>query len=257
MGAMLMTAVVILAQSRSAYVGAAAGLLLAAILTWEQGRRLLLVAAPVGLAGLWLWGPNRALDFVLAMDATAVGGGGTWESRSEVWLRAIYMMQDFPFTGIGLNTFPLVLDALYPAFLSGPDARIPHAHNLFLQTGVDLGLPGLMALLWMLGIVARCLRLAWGRDQVAMRPVVEGETQELVASSDANEAAAVRIIVAGVAAGLVAHGIYSMTDTVTLGAKPGVMLWWVLALAVIASRVARTGDGPTSPGPREPAETPA
>ena len=53
------------------------------------------------------------------------------------------MVLDFPFTGIGMGSFTEVAESLYP-FFSSP-GRVFHAHNLFLQAIVDLGIPGLIA----------------------------------------------------------------------------------------------------------------
>jgi len=66
------------------------------------------------------------------------------------------MLQDFPFTGIGLGTFDLVQPLLYPFFLSAGLAH--HAHNLFLQVAVDLGLPGLIAYL---ALLLGCFYCTW------------------------------------------------------------------------------------------------
>jgi putative inorganic carbon (HCO3(-)) transporter len=87
-----------------------------------------------------------------------IGTSGTiqgWDKRVEIWSRALYMIQDFPFTGIGTGTFQSVANALYPFFLAGPNAEIPHAHNLLLQVAVDLGIPGLIAFLSILFLVFR------------------------------------------------------------------------------------------------------
>jgi putative inorganic carbon (HCO3(-)) transporter len=40
---------------------------------------------------------------------------------------------------------------LYPFFTVPPDTDIAHAHNIFLQTALDLGIPGLVAYLALLG----------------------------------------------------------------------------------------------------------
>ena len=50
------------------------------------------------------------------------------------------------------------MSLLYPFFLAAPDT-IRHAHNLFLQIAVDLGLPGLVA--W-LAIWLAVTASAWG-----------------------------------------------------------------------------------------------
>ena len=64
------------------------------------------------------------------------------ESRQELWERAVYISQDFAFTGIGLRSFPKVVDLLYPLFLIGPNARVPHPHNLYLEVVASLGFVG-------------------------------------------------------------------------------------------------------------------
>ena len=53
------------------------------------------------------------------------------DSRVEIWSRALYALQDFPFTGVGLGTFRRVVNLLYPLFLVPPDVDIAHAHNIF------------------------------------------------------------------------------------------------------------------------------
>ena len=62
------------------------------------------------------------------------------------------MIQDFPITGIGMGLFTDLADRLYPFFLNAPGS-VTHAHNLFLQIGVDVGIPGLIAWLATLGIM--------------------------------------------------------------------------------------------------------
>ena len=80
----------------------------------------------------------QLLDYMLG---TAFG---SYESRLEIWGRATYILQDFSFTGIGMGLFGNLVDLIYPLFLVG-SGKVVHAHNLFLQIGVDLGLPGLIA----------------------------------------------------------------------------------------------------------------
>src|SRR5262249_45371462 len=152
----------------------------------------------------------------LASDpsGTALGSTLSLQARVEIWSRALLMLQDFPFTGIGLNTFPVVLQALYPPFLTGPDETIPHAHNLFLQTGVDLGIPGLLAFLWILGLVWRCWLRAWRTDERAR--AAQGVGLLSAATDWISRPAAL----AGVLAGITGHLVFGLTDAVTLGAKP-------------------------------------
>jgi putative inorganic carbon (HCO3(-)) transporter len=55
------------------------------------------------------------------------------------------MLQDFPFTGVGLGMFDPVLDMLYPLFAVGPSSDLFHPHNIFLAQALVAGLPGLVA----------------------------------------------------------------------------------------------------------------
>jgi putative inorganic carbon (HCO3(-)) transporter len=137
-----MSGVLILTQSRGGWV--AGGVAVFVVLV--RHRRPFLWLIPVTLVALggltWRGEPPNLLS--------AVNTGGAlsgWEGRVELWSRALCMIQDFPFTGIGAGTFNAVADSLYPLFLAGPDVKIPHAHNLLLQVGVDLGIPGLVAFL--------------------------------------------------------------------------------------------------------------
>ncbi|HEB77806.1 MAG TPA: hypothetical protein ENI90_04675, partial [Methylothermaceae bacterium] len=63
-----------------------------------------------------------------------------------MWTNALYALSDFVFTGIGIGTFRQVMPLLYPFVSITPDSpSFTHAHNLYLQIGLDLGLPGLIA----------------------------------------------------------------------------------------------------------------
>jgi O-antigen ligase len=137
--------------------------------------------------------------------------------RTEIWSRAIYGMQDFPITGMGLGTFRYVLPILYPLFSISPEADLGHAHNEWLQAGVDLGLAGLIVFVALQGLslvlAYRAFRMDW--------PVI------------------VRWLMAGVLAGLVAHSVYGLTDAVALGAKPGVFVWILMGLTAAVWRLGR------------------
>jgi len=156
-----MVGVLVVTQSRGAYLALAAVLGLLALLRWRRGWLLLLAfVVAVGIA-VWLLGFSTVLD-TLMYSGTLSGIDG----RLEVWSRALYMIQDFPFTGIGMGLYGPVADLLYPFFLAGPGV-IPHAHNLFLQVAVDLGIPGLIAWLSILMLVVAVAWRVYRRGRVA------------------------------------------------------------------------------------------
>ena len=134
-----MAGVIALSQSRGAWIALACAVLLLVTLRWRWGWLAALAAIAGAALVIWRIGPQQAAEMVVA--SKALSGA---DQRIEIWSRAIYMLQDFPFTGIGMGSFRQVANLLYPFFLAGPDAEIPHAHNIFLQVGVDLDLPGLI-----------------------------------------------------------------------------------------------------------------
>ncbi len=147
----------VLTRSRSGWIGLvvaafALGLVLAVLQGSRQVRRAVLITSVVVvLVGVVAGGVFVAQRLE---PAGAVSGETRADSalqqlsldaRIEIWSRALYAIEDFPFTGVGLGTFRRVLSLLYPLFLVPPDQEIPHAHNIFLQVGVDLGVGGLIA----------------------------------------------------------------------------------------------------------------
>ena len=205
-----MVGVTILAASRGAWMGLAAAALVLIALRWRWGWLALPLGAVAAGLAVWQIGFGRTAEAVLASQA--FGGA---EQRLEIWSRAIYILQDFPFTGIGMGTFRQVANLLYPFFLAGPDADIPHAHNIFLQVGADLGLPGLIAWLALLILVCVCAWLVYRRGHGQGDTVLTAWGAGLLASQ----------------AALVVHGL---TDAATWGTRPAVVVWAVWGLTMAA-----------------------
>ena len=145
---LVMSIILFLTKSRGGWLAATAVFFLVLVRQWKCLLGLL-VLLPVSI--VWL-ASQHWLNTLLNTIATSGTISGI-EGRLEVWSRALYMIQDFPFTGVGMGTFQSVANALYPFFLAGPNAEIPHAHNLLLQVGVDLGVPGLVAFIAILILV--------------------------------------------------------------------------------------------------------
>ena len=225
LGALLLSlflaGVLLLTQSRSAWVGVAAGLAAMGWLRWRWFRWLLLGAALLAVVALCLVGPGRVVQTIFDADPIAgtetLVGRVSLEGRVELWNRAWYAIQDFPFTGTGLGTFREVVHVLYPLFLTGRTVDVGHVHNLFLQVALDLGLPGLIAYLALVGTAFWiCWRVATSRGPAGAFP-------------DQNQS----WLALGVLGSLVAFHVYGLTDAIALGAKPGVAFWMLLALAVL------------------------
>ncbi len=135
--------VLLLSQSRGGLIGFALALLAMGV---AYSRKFLLVAVVIVLIGIGLVlavGPLQVGQQLLTQAGDSVIG--SLDGRLELWSRALYMVQDFPFTGVGLGMFDPVLDLLYPLFLLGPGSDLFHPHNVLLAQAVMAGIPGLVA----------------------------------------------------------------------------------------------------------------
>ncbi len=204
--------VLVLTQSRGAVLALGLSGVLLVVLRWRWGWLAALVSA-VGLVVAFNIVGATPLINLLVSSATLGGVDG----RVEVWSRAIYMVQDFPFTGVGMGSYGRVADLLYPFFLYAP-GKVQHAHNLLLQIAVDLGIPGLVCWLaaWMLVLATAAQVYRRGR-QLGQRWLA-GWGAGLLAAQVA----------------LLAHG---MVDAVTWGmVRPAPFVWalWGLTAAACA-----------------------
>lgn len=215
-------------QSRSGWLGMIAGIMVLLAL-WQQAteqpatrRRLVWLLLGIILAGgvLALWiGPERWQQIIEEPPRqTAVGTLTTIRFRLELWTWAVAGIQDFPFSGMGLGSFRQAVWRFYP--LSIPSSYdIAHAHNIFLQVALDLGLPGLIAYLGLLLVAAHT---GWrtARRDPALRPWS-----------------------IGLLAGLAALHVYGLTDALAPGSKPALLFWLALGLLAAMGRLETKCEG--------------
>jgi putative inorganic carbon (HCO3(-)) transporter len=219
---LIVAASLVLAQSRSAWLGGIAGLAALCILAglvssrrWVRRAALLLpvVILVAAFAGLLIVGPARLQQALAASEVSQLVGTIGLSGRGEIWQRAIYAIQDFPFTGVGLGAFRRVVHLLYPLFAIGPEIDIAHAHNIFLQVGLDLGLVGLAAYIAL-------LLISFGVVWSVMRRGPEWA----------------RLWAIALAAGLIGLHVFGLTDALALGSKPGIAFWMALGLIAALPR---------------------
>jgi putative inorganic carbon (HCO3(-)) transporter len=214
-GAFILTGTLILSQSRSAWfamiVITAVIITGLAVYSHERVPRLIFAGMlALGIVGVLIIVWQLPADFLQQLWTepprdTAIGSLTTLSFRQEVWRWAIAAIGDFAFTGTGLAAFPNVVHRLYPIAIPANYVGT-HAHNIFLQTALDVGLPGLIAYLGvLLGAMAMTWQLFLQRSSVAL-------------------------IALGAWAGLLALHIYGLTDALELGALPGIVLWMQLGL---------------------------
>jgi putative inorganic carbon (HCO3(-)) transporter len=222
----LSSVVLLFSQSRSAYIGLASGLILLLLVVLPKKIKwgyIFLLIIGVGiltyyiLNGQFMTYVNQLFpDSGMASMAFSMN---TLSGRVEIWSRAIYAIQDFAFTGMGMNTFRTIVNVLYPLQTISADVPVKdigHAHNLFLQTALDLGIPGLIGFIamymtsfWMILESLRRLKKSFKRN-----PKTNALTKEMF-----------YMILVGFLGGQIAHLGYSMTDAIAFGAKPGILFW--------------------------------
>jgi putative inorganic carbon (HCO3(-)) transporter len=196
-------------QSRGAYLALAIALLMLFCFISRRVALFTLVSLilAVGLAIVVILVFNQAKLETLSLQGV--------DERLEIWSRAIASIADFPITGIGFGTFTLVTTQIYPFFLINTSNGVPpHAHNLFLQVGVDLGVGGLISYIALLLNIVAFNVVHWQQKPYNW-------------------------IVLGSLASLSAFLVYGLTDAISWGTRPAFLGWAVLGL-LLAGNLLKT-----------------
>ncbi len=212
----------LLTQSRTGWVAFAGALFVLCFLWWAAlppgNRRRLFAACSVAMVSMAillmvLLGPDRLQHAWRAPSPEFMSGElNTISFRQEVWHWAIVAVEDFPFTGTGLGSFRVVVRRLYPLNVV-PTYDIAHAHNVFLQVALDVGLPGLIIYLAIVGL-ASFLGLKAAQQDEMLRPYA-----------------------LGLLGGLAALHIFGLADTLALGSKSHLLFWIMLGLITAMHRL--------------------
>jgi O-antigen ligase len=212
-GLIFVTAILLLSQSRTAWISVTIGIAAMASL---RSRPIAIVTATaaiaIGIYAVWV-GPAALLDTIHLRFSTIVGYVVP-ENRTAIWSRAWAEIQAHPLTGVGLGAFREVMQGLKVPGTATP-ILVPHAHNQFLQVALDLGLIGLSAYCGMLVIATGA----------ALRTLRAG-------------ARSTGAIAMGLWGSLVALHAFGLTDAIVLGAKPGFFFWWNAGLLAAMSDLA-------------------
>ncbi len=209
-----MTAVLGLSQSRGAWMAVGIVLAIIPVLRWRWGW-IFPILGMVLLAFITYYASATDILNAIVSGGSVKGVAG----RIEIWNRALYMLRDFPLTGIGMGSFTRIADALYPFSIASPGS-INHAHNLFLQVGVDLGIPGLLA--WM---------------AVFIISIVNGWRSYFYGRSQKN----ILIMAFGISltCSIFAMALHGVTDAVTWGmVRSAPLVWLIWGAAQAAQRMA-------------------
>lgn len=193
-----------------------------AAIWFMDGAMLLLTGATLALYVLVVASP--AVDAQLGISAQ----GGSAFSRIDLWRNSAPLIEDYFFTGSGLGTAAMVY-ATYAYLLHVP--YLFHAHNFYLQVGLEQGAPALLAWLLMTGAIvgygASVLRLA---DDNGRTLLIGG----------------MAAVTAGVVHGLFEADLYYSALAPLVFWAPAALLWSATSVAAAAGD-ADSEDAPTLP----------
>lgn len=220
----------LLSQSRSSWLAlGVAGLLLfwwllTSLTTTATGsagkpsrwRRIVALLVVVGLlaalALLWRTGVVDTWVTPELQQSTQI----SLTRRMDIWRLSLELVGRNPLTGIGLGNYEAAFTVAFPTLplIQGQIAP-PHAHQIFLQLALDLGLPGLLA---HLGFVALLFSKLLRR---------------LHQPSSGRQALAAQGVAIGVGSALAAMLVVGCFDNALWGTKLTVIPWSLFALALI------------------------
>jgi O-antigen ligase len=198
----------VVSQTRSAWVGVGAALVVVAVV---RTPRLLWILAGT-LAVLLVFRPAVVTSRLTVRDASTV-------DRYYMWQAGVDMVLDKPVFGQG----PGMILAEYPRYRwpEAPNPRTPHLHNNALHIAATRGLPGLGFFTWWV-VVALATALAEARRAKAEPPIGWAAVATL-----------------GVLVALLVAGLFEYN----LGDSEVLMLALLLASLPFARRRERAGDG--------------
>ncbi len=232
LGTLFVLAVILFTQSRAAFL-VLAGMV---VVYFIWGRFHVRVILGVGLVALlvvlavayWPGQANVLMESVAQIDQATRSGQDSWTIRLELWQAAGRVLQEYPVLGTGLYTFYEVARSHYVFNYVGFSQDLAHAHNLFLQSGADMGWPGLLLMLLFWGNVVYFL---WWLARPGIAPGW-GRYARLWGVS------------------VTGYLLFNMVDVVTLGNRPGFLLWLVLAGAAAIVRLAQEESAQPFPAPQ-------
>lgn len=212
-----LSTILLLTQSRTSWLSLTTAAATLAAVRWRVLRWGLVAFTALVVVGVSVTGPQRMLAGAEGVLRQAGVAGPHFKldvgERTEVWGYAVEELRRSPVLGIGLGAFRrTVLARRTRTESAGVD--IAHAHNVFLQTALDLGVIGLVAYS---AVVALSIGMAW-------RCAQRGGT-------------ALKLLAVGLGGNILAVHLFGLVDAVALGAKIGLLMWASIGLLMAMDRL--------------------
>jgi O-antigen ligase len=204
---LLLTAALVMTQTRGAWLGLAAGVTVILGL-W---RRAFVLVLPIAALAIFLLAPSAVKDRMRSLtdpqDVTAL-------ERLYMWGSGLQIIRDYPITGVGMHG----VSQVYPSYKDerALRERRGHLHNNVLQVTAERGLLGLACWLW---IWAAFYRYAWH----TYRGLEPG-------------AGTAKALVVGSLAGVTAFQVTGLTEYTFGDSEVMMVLYFLMALLFVARR---------------------
>ena len=142
---LLITAALLMTQTRSAWCGLMAG---CGVIVGLR-KKVLLLAVPLGALVVLLLAPQTIKIRALSI---ADRGNITAQERLSMWSSGVRIIRDHPWTGVGMGA----MERRYPQYREpdspiAPTRRLGHLHSNLIQIAAERGLLGLACWLWLWG----------------------------------------------------------------------------------------------------------
>lgn len=191
----VLTLCLILTFSRGAWVGLAVSVFAFAL--FKEPRLLVLILVFTLMAPIFL-------PYLPSVVTNRIDSIGSLEDSSNayrvtIWIAALRMIKDYWLNGVGLGL--VAFSRVYRDYMIAGASAI-HAHNLYLEVGLEMGIVGLFALLWM---------------------AYRGFSEALTCIESSHK---MSFILAGIAAALVGHLFHGIVDYVWYSPRI-VMAFWM------------------------------
>jgi O-antigen ligase len=192
------------------------------------GRRVVLGLAMAGaLAAAVVFFAMPVERLTSRLDPTQ----GTSFARVQLWQAGIELVRQSPLLGIGLDNFLYRYPTMLPQDASF-EPNLSHPHNLILQFWLSLGLPGLVALGWLLW---RFVRPTWRTAVESGRATVNG-TARRIGTAEATAPPVTRALAVGALGCMTDFVAHGLVDNSYFLPDMAVIFWLTLAVAAVLNR---------------------
>ncbi len=143
-------------DSKSSMISIALTSVLWFVLTAKRWRIYAALAA-LAIAAFVVSLPSPKMDHF----AMRMGRDPTFTSRTEIWADSVKLLAEQPYTGFGYNSVWSAFENRLAQYRDAPGPKYGHAHNAWIEWGLQLGGGGLLAYMLFLGVLlGRALALA-------------------------------------------------------------------------------------------------